>query len=357
MTMLPRPLMSYSPAGGCACKMPQSVLERVTAFIEIPDAVDKKVIVGLNPPDDAAVYAIDDQRGLVVTIDFHTPVVNNMYDWGRIAAANALSDVYAMGGRPILALNILGYPQEFSEDLLQQLLGGGLDSVREAGAALVGGHSIVDACPKYGLAVVGEVYLDQLITKGGGRIGDVLVLTKALGVGVISTAIKKGLALDADIERATHSMARLNAAAGKVAVDLGVRGGTDVTGYGLIGHLHEMATATGASATIYPDRVPFIEGAEELIRKGCSPDGSLRTLTNALSAGWLDVGSTSRERQVMLADAQTSGGLLLAVARQNADVLLSALHEAGDSNAAIVAEFFPGVPGTIFLANSDREHT
>lgn len=355
MSMLPQPLMSYSPAGGCACKIPQSIVEQVTAFIGGGGGLDERVLIGLNPPDDAAVYAIDDRRALVITIDFLTPVVNDAYDWGRIAAANALSDVYAMGGRPLLALNILGCPREFPDELLRQLLAGGLDSLTRAGAVLVGGHSIVDASPKYGLAVIGEVDRDRIMTKGGGRIDDVLVLTKALGVGVISTAIKKGLASAADIGRATQSMVRLNAAAGKVAMDLGIRGGTDVTGYGLIGHLHEMAAGAGFSATIHPDRVPVIEGVPDLIGKGCAPDGSLRTLDNALAASWLDPGDVSREQQVLLADAQTSGGLLLAVARPNASALIAALHAVGETDAAIVAEFTSGAPGAIALGRSSIE--
>ena len=345
---LPRPLMSYSPAGGCACKVPQSVVEQVTAFVG-GGGGDERLLVGLDQPDDAAVYAHDEHRALVVTLDFLTPVVNDVYDWGRIAAANALSDVYAMGGRPLLALNILGCPREFPEELLQRLLAGGMDAVTRAGAVLAGGHSIVDASPKYGLAVVGEVERDRIVTKGGGRAGDVLVLTKALGVGVVSTAIKKGIATEADVGRATQSMVRLNAAAGTVARKFGVRGGTDVTGYGLIGHLHEMAAGARLGARIYRDRVPVLDGVRDLVRQGCAPDGSVRTLDNALAAGWLDPGDADRDRQVLLADAQTSGGLLLAVARRDAGALVAALHAAGEQDAAIVAEFIQGAPGAIAL--------
>lgn len=348
MNGLPQPLMSYSPAGGCACKVPQSVIEQVTAFVG-GGGGDGRLLVGLDAPDDAAVYALDDHRALVVTLDFLTPVVNDVYDWGRIAAANALSDVYAMGGRPLLALNILGCPREFPQEMLQRLLAGGMDSVTRAGAVLAGGHSIVDASPKYGLAVVGEVERDRIITKGGGRVGDVLVLTKALGVGVVSTAIKRGVASEADVGRATQSMVRLNAAAAKVARDFGVRGGTDVTGYGLIGHLHEMAAGAGLGARIHPDRVPVFDGVRDLLRRGCAPDGSVRTLDNALAAGWLNPGDASRDEQVLLADAQTSGGLLLAVARQDADALVAALQAAGERDAAVVAEFIPATPGRIQL--------
>ncbi|MEL6059503.1 selenide, water dikinase SelD [Methylobacterium sp. DCY52] len=348
MNVLPQPLMSYSPAGGCACKVPQSVIEQVTAFVG-GGGSDGKLLVGLDAPDDAAVYALDDHRALVVTLDFLTPVVNDVFDWGRIAAANALSDVYAMGGRPLLALNILACPREFPQEMLQRLLAGGMDSVTRAGAVLAGGHSIVDASPKYGLAVVGEVERDRIITKVGGRVGDVLVLTKALGVGVVSTAIKRGLASEADIGRATRSMVRLNAAAGKVARDFGVRGGTDVTGYGLIGHLHEMAAGAGVGARILRGRVPTLNGVQDLLRQGCAPDGSVRTLDNALAAGWLDHGDADRDSQVLLADAQTSGGLLLAVARQDADALVAALHAAGERDAAVVAEFVPGEAGAIAL--------
>ncbi|MFF9551200.1 selenide, water dikinase SelD [Methylobacterium fujisawaense] len=348
MNALPQPLMSYSPAGGCACKVPQSVVEQVTAFVG-GGGGGGRLLVGLEAPDDAAVYALDDHRALVVTLDFLTPVVNDVYDWGRIAAANALSDVYAMGGRPLLALNILGCPKDFPQQMLQRLLAGGQDSVTRAGAVLAGGHSIVDASPKYGLAVVGEVERDRVITKGGGRIGDVLVLTKALGVGVVSTAIKRGIASEAHIGRATDSMVRLNADAAAVARDFGVRGGTDVTGYGLVGHLHEMAAAAGLGARIYRNRVPVIDGVRDLLRQGCAPDGSVRTLDNALSAGWLEAGEADRDSQVLLADAQTSGSLLLAVARRHADALVAALQAAGERDAAIVGEFVPGAAGVIAL--------
>lgn len=348
-TVLPRPLISYSPAGGCACKIPQTILEDVTTFIGGAGVTDGKLLIGLDPPDDAAVYAIDDHRALVITLDFLTPVVNDPRDWGRIAAANALSDVYAMGGRPLLALNILAWPREFPDAVLHQVLDGGREAVTRAGALLVGGHSIVDESPKYGLAVVGEVDRKQIITKGGGRPGDVLVLTKPLGVGVIGTAIKRGAASEADIVRATQNMSRLNAAAGRVASDHGVRSGTDVTGYGLIGHLHEMAVAAGLSATIHAEWVPKIERVEDLIHEGNSPDGSVRTLDNALASGWLSTGDVGRERQILLADAQTSGGLLLAVARSKASALIAALHHAGEAEAAVVAEFSAGDPGAITL--------
>lgn len=351
MSFLPQPLMSYSPAGGCACKIPQSALKSVTAFIG-SGTVDEKLLVGLDPPDDAAVYAIDDHRALVVTIDFLTPVVNDAYDWGRIAAANALSDVYAMGGRPLLALNVLGWPRDFPEPLLQQLLSGGRDSVTRAGAMVVGGHSIVDAGPKYGLAVIGEVDRDQIITKGGGRLGDVLVLTKPLGVGVIGTATKKGLASKAVIDRAVQCMTRLNAASAKVAVQFGIRGGTDVTGFGLVGHLHEMASSSRLGVTVYADQVPVLDGVRDLLLTGCAPDGSVRTLDNALAEGWLNPSNLDREQQVLLADAQTSGGLLLAVARSHADALISALHVAGDIDAVVVAEYSDSRPGMITIASS-----
>lgn len=348
MNGLPQPLMSYSPAGGCACKVPQSVIEQVTAFVG-GGGGDGRLLVGLDAPDDAAVYALDDHRALVVTLDFLTPVVNDVYDWGRIAAANALSDVYAMGGRPLLALNILGCPREFPQEMLQRLLAGGMDSVTRASAVLAGGHSIVDASPKYGLAVVGEVERDRIITKGGGRVGDVLVLTKSLGVGVVSTAIKRGVASEADIGRATRSMVRLNAEAARVARDFGVRGGTDVTGYGLIGHLHEMAAGAGVGARIHRDCMPVFEGVRDLLRQGCAPDGSVRTLDNALAAGWLDPGDADRDSQILFADAQTSGGLLLSVAREDADALVAALHAAGERDAAIVGEFVPGAAGAIAI--------
>jgi selenide,water dikinase len=295
MTTAPVPLTHYSPGGGCACKMPQSLLNDVLMSLRADSAAfggaspaGGALRVGLNPADDAAVFDLPglDGRSLVVTCDFLTPVVDDPYDWGRIAATSALSDVYAMGGRPLLALNLLAWPTGLDRALLAEVLREGARAVADAGALLAGGHSILDPAPKYGLAVVGEVDQESILRKGGGRGGDLLVLTKQLGVGVVGTAVKRGQAAAADVRAAVDTMTRSNAAAAAVAGAAGLRGGTDVTGYGLIGHLHEMALAAGVEARIWPANVPLLPGVADLVRHGSAPDGSRRTLADALDAGW-----------------------------------------------------------------------
>ena len=336
-----RRLTEFSPGGGCACKLPQSLLGDVLHSVRAAGvaAADPNLHVGLDAPDDAAVYAIDETRAWIVTCDFMTPVVDDAFDWGRIAAANALSDVYAMGGRPLLALNLLGWPTELPQSMLAEVLRGGGEMVAQAGALIVGGHSIVDPVPKYGLVAIGEVDPRRLLRKGGARAGDRLVSTKALGVGVVGTATKRGQA-DASLVRiAVAGMTRLNASAARIAGEFGLRGGTDVTGYGLLGHLHEMALAARLGARIWTDTVPVLPGVRDLVEAGCAPSGSRRTLDHALGAGWFDAGACTRTDQLLLADAQTSGGLLLAVAAADADRLVARLREGGDGAACIVGEF------------------
>lgn len=353
-------LTQYSSGGGCACKLPQSLLSDVLADLRHNGATaglegDPDLLVGLDPPDDGAVYAVDEHRAWVVTCDFLTPVVDEPHDWGRIAATNALSDVYAMGGRPLLALNLLGWPEQLPTDLLGEVLRGGAEAAGSAGALLVGGHSIVDAVPKYGLVAVGEVDRAAVLTKGGGVAGDVLVLTKPLGVGIVSTAIKRGAATPEQVDKAVESMTRLNANAAAVARAAGLRGGTDVTGYGLLGHLHEMAKAAGLAALVYPEQVPRLPGLQDLLTAGCTPDGSRRTLESGVGRGWIDSGTTDRAEQVVLADAQTSGGLLLAVPREQATEVLHQLRRGGDADSAVVGELVPGRPGHVRLvAGRDR---
>ncbi|NMI00286.1 selenide, water dikinase SelD [Pseudonocardia acidicola] len=352
-------LTRYSTGGGCACKLPQSLLADVLATVRGTGVLgaggagpvrDPALRVGLDPADDAAVYAIDETRAWVITCDFLTPVVDDARAWGRIAAANALSDVYAMGGRPLLTLNLLGWPAELGGDLLAAVLRGGAQAVAAAGALLVGGHSIVDPVPKYGLVAIGEVDPRAVLRKGGGAAGDALVLTKPLGVGVVGTAVKRGQAPAELVEAAVASMTRLNADAAAVAREAGLRGGTDVTGYGLIGHLHEMTLAAGLAARIDPGAVPRLPGVAGLLAAGCAPDGSVRTLDAALAAGWFDPAGLGRAEQVLLADAQTSGGLLLAVPPARAAGVVARLHEHGDTAAAVVGELVDGAPGTIAVA-------
>jgi selenide,water dikinase len=351
------PLTHYSPGGGCACKMPQGLLGDVLSTLRgegLLSAPAGALRVGLDPADDAAVYDLDEHRSLVVTCDFLTPVVDDPCAWGRIAATNALSDVYAMGGRPLLALNLLGWPAEFDRATLGEVLRGGARAVADAGALLAGGHSIVDPAPKYGLAVVGEVERDAILYKGGGRVGDVLVLTKPLGVGVVGTAVKLGEADSDTVRLAVDTMTRLNADAAAVACAARLRGGTDVTGYGLIGHLHEMALSAGVAARIRSAAVPLVAGVAELVERGCAPDGSRRTLANALERGWFDPGTLDATGQLLLADAQTSGGLLLAVPPEQADTVVAQLHERGDGAATVVGELVSGEPGAVSVDGPGR---
>lgn len=303
---------------------------------------DPSVMVDAATADDAAVYRLDDDRALVVTADFFTPIVDDPYDFGRIAAANALSDVYAMGARPLFALNLVGFPREhLDEGLLEEILRGGGEVVKEAGAAVLGGHSIDDPEPKYGLCVVGEVAPAALVRNSTAEAGDLLVLTKALGTGIIATAIKAGEAPADVTAAAVASMATLNRAAGEAMVRHGVHACTDVTGYGLVGHLHEMLTASGVAARIDASAVPLLPGARPLIAQGHVPGGTERNLED--TADVVDWGSTEDEVRTLLADAQTSGGLLMALPPDAAEALAAELG----APAAVIGALEAGEPGTI----------
>ena len=267
--------------------------------------------MGSAAGDDAGVFRLDAERALVQTVDFFTPIVDDGYTYGRIAAANALSDVYAMGGRPITALNILGYPPDkVPEEVVVEILRGGGDAVREAGCATVGGHTVRNPEPVYGLAVTGVVHQDRLLTKAAARPGDYLVLTKPLGTGIVSTALKRGRAAPEVVERAVRSMTLLNSAGPDVAAE-GVVAGTDVTGFGLTGHLADLCAASGCGAELWYDRVPMIDPVvADLIAEGCVPGGSADNLAAAATVDW---GACPEATRTLLADAQTSGGLLLCV--------------------------------------------
>ena len=249
------PLTSLSHGAGCGCKLPASALLPIVRAL--PAATAPELLVGSATGDDAAVWRMSDELALVQTVDFFTPVVDDPYDFGRIAAANALSDVYAMGGRPLTALNLVAWPlEQLGADMLGEVLRGGIDVVRAAGAEVVGGHSIDDPEPKYGLAVTGVVHPDRAITNAGGRAGDALVLTKPLGAGAVVTARKRGQADDALLARAVQAMAALNAEAGAAAVAAGASAMTDVTGFGLLGHLHGLARESGLAAEVDCGRRP-----------------------------------------------------------------------------------------------------
>ena len=284
------------------------------------------LIVGIGGSDDAGVYRITDDIALVQTVDFFTPIVDEAYDWGRIAAANALSDVYAMGGTPLTALQLVGWPRDkLPFDLLGDVLAGGAEVLEEARCTLVGGHSIDDTEPKYGLAVTGVVHPDDIVTNDGARPGDVLVLTKSLGTGLIATAIKRGVVDQAVRDTAVASMTQLNAGASRAMRRVGVSAATDVTGFGLLGHLGEMIRASGVSAEIEFAAVPLLPDALRLAQEDVVPGGTLRNLEAARRTSRF--GELDRARQILLADAQTNGGLLLTVETPLAKALLQALEE------------------------------
>jgi selenide, water dikinase len=283
----------------------------------------------MNTSDDAAVYRLSPELALVQTIDYITPLVDDPYQFGQIAAANALSDIYAMGARPLLALNVVAFPTDaLPMDVLAEILRGGADKAAEADTRIVGGHSIDDREPKYGLAVTGIVHPDRIVRNSTAKPGDRLVLTKPLGVGIISTAIKRDLASADLIERAVAVMARLNKDAALAAVEVGVDAGTDVTGFGLLGHLREMTAGSGASAEIRFRDVPMFREVLDLAAQGVVPGGSKRNLAFVEPFVSFDAPLDPVQR-LILADAQTSGGLLLAVAPDRISALLRALHAHG----------------------------
>jgi selenide, water dikinase len=286
------------------------VLRPISGVFQAADYPD--LLVGLVPPDDAAIWRLDDTRALVVTTDFFTPVVDDPYQYGAIAAANSMSDIYAMGGQPFLALNIAALPPDLPSEFLGEILRGGAEKSKEAGVVIAGGHTVQDKEPKYGLVVVGFVNPAQMLTKGGLRIGDRLVLTKPLGIGVTTTALKREQAKAEDVAEAVQWMTRLNRSAGQLAVDCGLRAGTDITGYSLLGHSWEMAQASGVGLRFDYGRIPFLRGARAYAAAWTFPGG---TADNRLFfAQHVQFESQYDETaQMLLFDAQTSGGLLLGV--------------------------------------------
>jgi selenide,water dikinase len=297
---------------------------------------DPNVLIGFDTADDAGVYQIAPDQALVQTVDFFTPIVDDPYTFGQIAAVNALSDVYAMGGRPMSALALVCFPEKGDLDILERIMAGGLSKMMEAGCTVVGGHSIRDDEIKFGYAVTGSVHPKRVLANSGARAGDALLFTKALGTGVISTAIKRGKAEPAWVEAATQSMTTLNRAAMEVVVkrEGQVHAMTDVTGFGLIGHAREMALASAVSLRFFAGKVPLLVGALECVRAGFVPGGlkNNRDFAECL-VGY--EGNISEEVKTMLFDPQTAGGLLISVTAPQADDLLRQLNEAGVPTARI----------------------
>ena len=306
---------------------------------------DEHVLVDASTGDDAAVYALGDGRALVVTLDFFTPLVDDPYDFGRIAAANALSDVYAMGAEPLFVLNLLAFPRALlGEGLVEEIIRGGSDTAREAGVPIMGGHSVDDPEPKYGLVAVGEVQVEKLVTNASAEAGDLLVLTKALGTGVVATAIKAEAASDTATKAAVKSMTALNREAATAMKRVGVRAATDVTGYGLLGHLSTLLLQSGVAAEIVAKNVPVLPEVSELIIAGHIPGGTRRNLEDLEHR--VEFGDQDETIRLILADAQTSGGLLISVPEERLEELMELLEAAGPVTA-MIGRVTEGAPGTI----------
>lgn len=272
-------------------------------------------MIGLREPDDAAVWRLDDEKAIIVTTDFFTPVVDDPYDYGSIAAANSLSDVYAMGGTPFLALNVAALPDNLPQEISSEIIRGGAEKAHEAGVVIAGGHTVRDKEPKYGLVAIGFVHPQKMLGKGGLKVGDALVLTKPLGFGVTTTALKRELADEKDVEEAVGWMKRLNKTAGQLANEFGLRGGTDITGYSLLGHGMEMADASGVSLELNFADIPFISCARKYAEMGCFAGGAFDNKGFFEEKVKFPAG-LDEENQMLLFDPQTSGGLLLGVPQE-----------------------------------------
>jgi len=299
------------------------------------------LLVGLREPDDAAVWRLDEERALIVSTDFFTPVVDDAYDYGAIAAANSLSDVYAMGGKPFLALNVAALPEDLPDEISSQIIRGGAEKAREAGVVIAGGHTVKDKEPKYGLVVIGFVDPRKMLSKGGLRVGEVLVLTKPLGFGVTTTALKQQKADEADVLEAVNWMKRLNKTASQLANEFSLRGGTDITGYSLLGHGMEMVQASGVSLKFNFASIPLISGAHKYARQGIFPGGAFDN-KKYFESNVQFVPRLDQPDQMLLFDPQTSGGLLLGVPRQNLDSFLARAPEL-DQAVWVIGDVVEGI--------------
>lgn len=292
------------------------------------------LLVGLEAPDDAAIYRINDSQAIISTVDFFPPVVDDPYAYGSIAAANALSDIYAMGGEVLFAINLVAFPDNLDLAILTEILRGGADRVREAGAVIAGGHTVKDKEPKYGLAVTGLIDPKRILAKGGAQSGDVLILTKPLGVGVITTALKNGKADQVDIDTAVASMIRLNRAAAQAAQAVGIHAMTDITGYSLLGHAHEMAHLSQTDFVISYDMLPWLPGAQRYAAEGYFPGGAATNMDYFQAWIHFDPRLDDVMRLLML-DPETSGGLLMAVPSDRVSALISELSARGTQGWSI----------------------
>jgi selenium donor protein len=321
---------------GCACKLRPQLLEEILR--QMPPPSDERILIGSDTADDAAVYQIDDRTAIVQTVDFFTPILDDPFQFGAVAAANSLSDVYAMGAKPLFALNIVGFPSNrLPMAVLEEILRGAQSKADEAGIAIIGGHTVDDTEPKYGMAVTGVVAPDEVLANRGARPGDALILTKPIGTGVLSTAMKQRLLEPAQAQLLYETMAALNCSAAEAVQQVDAHACTDVTGFGLLGHLLEMLTASGVSAEVRADDVPLLDGAFELAVSGVVPGGTRDNAEHTAPHVRYGDGVAATTR-LLLNDAQTSGGLLVAVAAGEADELVAALRERGVTSAARIGE-------------------
>jgi selenide,water dikinase len=299
--------------------------------------------VGIATGDDAAVYKMSEDLAIISTVDFFPPIVDDPFKFGEIAATNALSDVYAMGGKPVIALNIVGFPVDLPHEILGRILSGGASKAQEAGVLIVGGHTVDDAEPKYGMSVTGVVHPGEQVTNAGAKPGDVLVLTKPIGTGIITTAGKQERVSAETLNRAVSIMSELNRKPAEAMMHVGVNACVDVTGFGLLGHLRLIAQGSGVSARVKASNVPVIEGVHDLLEMGIAPGGTHRNLESLDGVvDWHE--DITDQTQILLADAQTSGGLLIAVAPEKKDALLEALEDVGVQTRAVIGEILARDP-------------
>ncbi len=321
-------LTKLASCAGCAGKAGMAELSQVLQHLSDVAAAQPDLLVGLTAPDDAAVYRLNDEQAVVLTVDFFAPLVDDPYDYGAISATNAMSDVYAMGGEVVLALNVAAFPEDMPSETIAKVIQGGADKVREAGGVVAGGHTILDDEPKYGLCVMGLVHPDAILRKGGAEPGDVLFLTKALGTGIITTAAGRDVASPEQLAAAVESMTTLNRHASHIARETGVKAMTDVTGYSLLGHAREVAAASEVCLRVIAPAVPVLPGALEHARRGVSTGGAQRNREFFGAHVRIEEG-VSEAMQDVLFDPQTSGGLLMAVAQGRASDAQARFKAAG----------------------------
>jgi selenide,water dikinase len=340
-------LTSLTSKGGCGCKIGPADLRQVLQTIPAA-ANNPNLLVGLDTSDDAGVYKLNDDIAIVQTLDFFTPIVDDPYSFGQIAAANAISDVYAMGGKPITALNIVAFPiADLDKQILADILRGADDKLKEANVTLVGGHSIDDKEPKFGLAVTGTVHPDKVRTNSGAKPGDVLILTKPIGVGILTTSIKRGLLNESEIAQVTNVMATLNKTAAETMDGYNIHASTDVTGFGLLGHASEMAKGSDVEIRISNHQVPVMPRVKEFAENGAVPGGTKNNF-NYLNKDVTFPDTMNQVDQWILCDAVTSGGLLAAVAKKDANKLLAEL-QGKHVNAHVIGEVIDGNNGHITI--------